>query len=358
MKATLAILPGDGIGPETIKAAIEVLRVIETRFGHSFELKNWPIGANSLRSGQAALPAETLSACLSADAVLLGAVGDPDFDALPRAERPEAGLLELRKALGTYANLRPARVWPGLEHSSSLRPDRLAGTDLLIVRELTGGLYFGEPRGIEQDRTSAINTLRYSRNEIERIAKIGFEAAQRRRRRLTSVDKANVLETSELWRSVVIELSASYPDVTLEHMYVDACAMSLVLEPSRFDVVVTENLFGDILSDEAGAIVGSLGLLPSASLGNGTGLFEPVHGSAPTIAGKDIANPIGTIASTAMLLRHGLGAEEEALAIERAVEQTLADGFRTVDLAHGDTTSVSCSKMTEAITERLVNFDS
>ncbi len=355
MKATLALLPGDGIGPEVIAAATAVLRVIAARFDHSLDLTTWPIGAAALRSGRPALPAETRQACLAADAVLLGAVGDPAFDTAPRAERPEAGLLELRQTLGTYANLRPARLWPGLEHASPLKADRLAGTDLLIVRELTGGLYFGEPRGVDPDRRSAVNTLPYSRTEIERIARVGFEAAQRRRRRLTSVDKANVLETSELWRAVVMELSARYPDVELDHMYVDACAMSLALEPHRFDVIVTENLFGDILSDEAGAIVGSLGLLPSASLGDGPGLFEPVHGSAPTLAGRDLANPIGAIASTAMLLRHGLGAEAEASAVDRAVERALADGCRTADLALEGTAPLSCSRMAEAITTRLTD---
>lgn len=353
MNANLALLPGDGIGPEVLEAAAAVLRAVAERFGHTLEMRTWPIGATALRSGQPALPPATREACLSADAVLLGAVGDPEFDDVPRAQRPEAGLLELRKALQTYANLRPAKVWPGLEGASPLKPERLAGTDLLIVRELTGGLYFGEPRGVSPDRNSAVNTLPYSRVEIERIADVGFKAAQGRRRRLTSVDKANVLETSELWRSIVIERAARYPDVELDHMYVDACAMSLALEPHRFDVVVTQNLFGDILSDEAGAIVGSLGLLPSASLGDGPGLFEPVHGSAPTLAGRNLANPVGAIASAAMLLRHGLGAEAEASAVEQAIEQALADGCRTVDLASDDATALGCAGMAQAIVDRV-----
>jgi len=271
----------------------------------------------------------------------------------PRAERPESALLTLRQTLGLFANLRPARIWPELSSSGPLRPEVIAGTDLFIVRELTGGLYFGEPRGHAPDGASAFNTMRYSVEEVERIAVVAFDAARTRRRRVTSVDKANVLETSELWRRVVTQVAARYPDVELDHMYVDACAMSLTLEPSRFDVIVTENLFGDILSDEAGAIVGSLGLLPSASLGRGAGLFEPVHGTAPAIAGKNLANPIGAIGSGAMLLRYGLGLAEEANAVEAAIGRALADGCRTVDLVPPGTASISCSAMATAIAERV-----
>ena len=251
-----------------------------------------------------------------------------------------------------YANLRPARVWPGLESAGPLKPEVLAGTDMLVVRELTGGLYYGEPRGIAADNSSAHNTMRYSRAEIERIARRAFDAARLRRKRVTSVDKMNVLETSRLWRAVVTEVAVEYPDVALDHMLVDSCAMRIALAPSSFDVIVTENMFGDILSDEAGAIVGSLGLLPSASLGEGTGLFEPVHGSAPDIAGKGIANPIGAIASAAMLLRHALGLEKEAAAIDAAVEQTLRAGLRTADLAHGGATATT-SEMAAAVVAAL-----
>ncbi len=353
MKATLALLPGDGVGPEVIDAAMKVLQAVAGRFGHTFETSSWPIGGAALAAGKAALPPETLEAASSVDAILLGAVGDTRFNDLPRAERPEAALLTLRQTLGLFANLRPARIWPELIDSSPLKADIVAGTDIFIVRELTGGLYFGEPRGHAPDGASAFNTMRYSIAEVERVAEVAFEAALKRGRRVTSVDKANVLETSELWRREVTRVALRYPDVELDHMYVDAAAMSIALEPGRFDVVVTENLFGDILSDEAGAIVGSLGLLPSASLGTGAGLFEPVHGTAPTIAGKDLANPIGAIGSTAMLLRHGLHAAEEADAIEAAVAAALADGCRTIDLVKSGTASIGCSEMAKAIAERV-----
>jgi len=280
--------------------------------------------------------------------VLLGAVGDPAFDHLPSSERPEAGLLALRKGLRVYANLRPARIWPGCEGAGPLRPEVAKGSDLLIVRELTGGLYFGEPRGIDREAGVAFNTMRYSVPEIERIARVAFDAAQRRRRLVTSVDKANVLETSQLWRTVVTRVARDYPEVTLQHMYVDACAMALVTAPSRFDVILTENLFGDILSDEAAVISGSIGLLPSSSIGDGPGLFEPVHGSAPDIAGRNIANPIGAIASAAMLLEHSLGAIEEARAVDAAIDRVLTEGHRTADLAAGGP-QVSCSRMADLV---------
>jgi 3-isopropylmalate dehydrogenase len=333
MHSTILLLPGDGIGPEVIAAASRVLRTVAERFGHRFDFSEASIGAAALERNLPPLPDDTLAAARSADAILLGAVGDPRFDRGPSSERPETALLGIRRALGLYANLRPARVWPGLENAGPLKPDVLAGTDMLVVRELTGGLYYGEPRGIADDEASACNTMRYSRGEIERIAVRAFEAARVRRQRVTSVDKANVLETSRLWRSVVIEAARRYPDVTLDHMYVDACAMKIALAPASFDVILTENLFGDILSDEAGAVVGSLGLLPSASVGDGPGLFEPVHGSAPDIAGRDLANPIGAIASAAMLLRHAFGLDEEARAIERSIGGTLRSGLRTKDLA-------------------------
>ncbi len=362
MRAAVALLPGDGIGPEVVAAAVTVLEAVGRRFGHSFEFTTHPIGGAALRRGSPPLPLATLEACRRADAVLLGAVGDPAFDGEAPARRPEAALLALRRALGVFANLRPARVWPGLEHAGPLRPEVLAGTDLLIVRELTGGLYYGEPRGFSADGNAAVNTLRYTRPEVERIAEVAFAAAERRRRKVTSVDKANVLETSRLWRTVVEEVAARHPEVHLEHQYVDACAMKIALAPASFDVILTENLFGDILSDEAGAVCGALGLLPSASLGPGPGLYEPVHGSAPDLAGRDVANPVGAIGSAALLLRHSLGLEAEADAVERAVGETLAAGWHTADLVVRPATSpapagasrvVSCSAMARAIADRI-----
>ena len=354
MHATIALLPGDGIGPEVIDAAAAVLETIADRHGHALFLTRSPFGAAALRNGDPPLPPETLETCRAADAVLLGAVGDPEFSEGPRERRPETGLLELRKALDVWANLRPARIWPGLEGDCPLRPDRIAGVDLLIVRELIGGIYFGEPRGRNGDGTAAFDTMRYSVREVERIARVAFEAARGRRRLVTSVDKANVLECSRLWREVVTAVAGDYPDVTLEHQLVDSCTMRLVTEPASMDVLVAGNLFGDILSDEAGAVVGSLGLLPSASIGGEGGLFEPVHGSAPDIAGQDRANPIGAIASAAMLLRHALHAETEAAAIETAIGAALADGCRTADLpAAGGVPPISCSEMTQAILDRL-----
>ena len=348
----IVLLPGDGIGPEVTEAAVSVLRVAAARFQIPLEFETQPIGARALRDGLPALPTSTLAACQMADAVLLGAVGDPEFDRAPRDARPETGLLQLRQALGLYANLRPAKVWPGLESSGPFLPDRIASTDMLVVRELGGGLYYGEPRGLDSSGT-AVNTLRYSAGEVERVAEVAFRLARSRGRKVTSVDKANVLETSQLWRSTVERVAARYPDVTLDHLYVDACAMLLVLDPRRFDVVLTENLFGDILSDEAGAIAGSLGLLPSASLGSGPGLYEPVHGSAPTLAGRDVANPIGAIASAALLLRHSLHHEAGASAIESAIGAVLAAGLRTADLAPAGSASLGCAAMAEAIAARI-----
>ena len=355
MHATIALLPGDGIGPEVVDAAADVLETVAARRGHTFTLTRSPFGAAALRAGDPPLPPSTLETGLASDAVLLGAVGDPAFSEGPRERRPETGLLELRKALGVYANLRPARVWPGLEDEGSLRPESLRGLDLLIVRELIGGIYFGEPRGRTDDRREAFDTMRYAAHEIERIAVVAFESARGRRKLVTSVDKANVLESSRLWREVVTEVAAGYPDVKLEHQLVDSCAMRLVSDPGSFDVMLAGNLFGDILSDEAGAVVGSLGLLPSASVGGRGGLFEPVHGSAPDIAGKNIANPVGAIASAAMLLRHALGLGDEADAIERAIGAVLDAGCRTADLAREGESSLSCTEMARAIVERLAS---
>jgi 3-isopropylmalate dehydrogenase len=352
MNASILLLPGDGIGPEVVAAAEGVLRSVAERFNHRFTLTTGIIGGAALKKGLPPLPDATLDAARKADGILLGAVGDPSFDTAPPAERPEAALLRIRRELGLYTNLRPARVWPGLESAGPLKPEILRGTDLLLFRELTGGLYYGEPRGVTADGDSAHNTMRYSRGEIERIARRAFEAARLRRKRVTSVDKANVLEVSRLWRQVVTGVAKDYPDVTLEHMLVDTCAMKITYAPSSFDVVLTENMFGDILSDEAGAVVGSLGLLPSASLGDGAGLFEPVHGSAPDIAGKGIANPIGTIASAAMLLRYALKLDAEATAVEKAIESALSAGLRTADLAAGGA-SVSTTEMTDRIVAAL-----
>ena len=354
MRSSILLLPGDGIGPEVVAAAASILRAVASRFGHQFDLPEAAIGGAALRRGLPPLPDETLAAARESSAILLGAVGDPAFDKGDSSRRPETALLAVRRELQLYANFRPARVWPGLEDSGPLKQSVVAGTDMLVLRELTGGLYYGEPRGIAADGASAHNTMRYSRHEIERIARRGFEAARTRRKHVMSVDKANVLETSRLWRQVVTNLAAEYPDVTVDHMYVDSCAMKIALAPASFDVILTENLFGDILSDEAGAIVGSLGLLPSASLGDGPGLFEPVHGSAPDIAGRNIANPIGAIGSVAMLLRHALALETEARAVEDAIGSVLRRGVRTADLVDRSEQRVGTREMAAEIEAALL----
>ena len=329
---SLAVLPGDGIGPEVTAEALKVLRAAADLFGYRIDTAEYAVGAAGVAESGDSLPERTRSAVTQADAVLLGAVGHPDLAAAEGKRRPEAGLLALRKLLGVYANLRPVTVYPSLLHASPLRPERLAGVDLLIVRELTGGLYYGEPRG--RDRDAAVNTLRYTVPEIERVARVAFRAAAERRGRLTSVDKANVLEVSQLWRETVTRIGETeFAEVAVEHLYVDFAAMRLVTDPARIDVLLTENLFGDILSDEAAVLTGSLGLLPSASLGEGPGLFEPVHGSAPDIAGRGVANPIGAIASASMLLRYGLACPEAAAVVDHAVAAVLAAGARTADLA-------------------------
>ena len=325
----IAVLPGDGIGPEVTAAALAVLRAVAP----DADASEHPFGGAGIDEAGEPLPAATLAACRDADAVLLGAVGGPGYDEAARrgAPRPEAGLLALRRTLGLYANLRPSRLFAGLEDASPLRPERVAGTDVLIVRELTGGVYFGEKA---EGTDAASDLMPYSREEVARVARVAFEAARGRRKRLVSVDKANVLATSRLWRVVVEDIAADYPDVTLTHALVDAMAMHLVTHPSDYDVIVTENLFGDVLSDELSAVVGSLGLAPSASLGapGAPGLFEPIHGSAPDIAGQGVANPIGAILSGAMLLRHAGGRTDEAARIERAVAEVVAHGPRTPDL--------------------------
>lgn len=346
-------MPGDGIGPEVTSAAVRVLNQVASTFGHEFEFIDTLIGGAAIRAGLPALPAETVAAAKGADAILLGAVGHPDFDHLPPDRRPESALLAIRRGVGAFANLRPARAWAGLESTGPLRPDVLRGTDLIVVRELLSGLYYGKPRGIAEDRSSALNTMAYSREEIARIAHVAFKLARTRRRRLLSVDKANVLEVSRLWREVVTEIGREYPDVTLTHEYVDAAAMKLLLAPASFDVIVTENTFGDILSDEAGAVCGSLGLLPSASLGYGAGLFEPVHGSAPDLEGKGVANPIGAILSGAMLLSDGLSLKTEGAAIVTAVEQTIAGGARTVDIAGPGQAALGTAAFTDRVLSSL-----
>ncbi|HEY7838385.1 MAG TPA: 3-isopropylmalate dehydrogenase [Terriglobales bacterium] len=348
----LCLLPGDGIGPEVTDAAMAVLGAAGQRFGFTCRTQTQLIGGAALRAANSPLPDATRAAVTAVQAVLLGAVGAPEFDREPPARKPETGLLGLRKLLGCWANLRPLRRIPGAG-TTPVREEIVAGTDLIVLRELTGGLYFGEPRGFSSNRQEAFNTLRYTVTEIERLARFGFGLARQRRHHLTSVDKANVLEVSQLWREVFNRVALDYPDVTLDHMYVDNCAMQLILRPTFFDVLATANLFGDILSDETGVLAGSLGLLPSASLGGAVGLYEPVHGSAPDLAGKGVANPVGAILSAAMLLRHSFQLEAPAAAIEHAVTAALQAGVRTRDLAAPGTAAVSTAAMTQAIIARL-----
>ena len=348
---TIAVLPGDGIGPEVIAAAEHVLATVGERWGVRFALERFPIGAAAVAAAGDPLPEQTRVAVTRADAVLLGAVGDPSLDQAPRHLKPETGLLGLRALLGVFANLRPVSVHPALAARSPLKPERLRGVNVLIVRELTGGLYYGEPRGREASR--AVNTLVYTTVEVERVARLAFAAARRRRGLVTSVDKANVLEVSQLWRDTVTRVGREYSDVRLEHLYVDTAAMRLVAEPAAFDVILTENMFGDILSDEAAVLAGSLGLLPSASLGAGPGVFEPIHGSAPDIAGRGVANPIGAIASVALLLRHGLGLGAAADAVDRAIGDTLAAGARTRDIAGAGEPVLGTREMGERVAEAV-----
>ncbi|NOT49556.1 MAG: 3-isopropylmalate dehydrogenase [Acidobacteria bacterium] len=349
------VLAGDGIGPEVTREAISVLTEVASAFGFEIETEDHLIGGIAIREKGSPFPEETRNACLESDAVFLGAVGTPEFDHLPPHERPEIGLLALRKALGGFANLRPSKAVPALIDSSPLRREIFEGTDLLIVRELLGGLYFGTPRGFEENRTGGYNTMRYSVEEIERVARVAFESALVRRKKVTSVDKANVLETSQIWRETVSRVAKDYPDVELEHLFVDACAMHLVTGPTQFDVILTENLFGDILSDEAAVLTGSLGMLASATIGSNIGLYEPVHGSAPQIAGKNIANPLGTIASAALLLRYSAKNEAAAAAIEDAIETVLDEGYRTADIATENCRQlVSTEEMGRLVCERAV----
>jgi 3-isopropylmalate dehydrogenase len=349
----IAVLPGDGIGPEIVAEALKVLR----RLKLPVEMQEAPVGGAGYDAAGDPLPEATLRAAREADAILFGAIGGPKYDTLPRDKRPERGLLRLRKELGLFANLRPALVYDELAGASTLRREVVSGLDILIVRELTGDIYFGEPRGIATlagGEREGVNTMRYRESEIRRIARVAFEAARKRSRRVCSVDKANVLETTELWKQVVTEEAKGYPGLELTHMYVDNCAMQLVRNPKQFDVIVTGNLFGDILSDEASMLTGSIGMLPSASMdANGKGLYEPIHGSAPDIAGKGVANPLATILSAAMMLRYSLGRPAEAGRIEAAVRKALAGGLRTADIYTDGLKKVGTAEMGDAVAAAL-----
>ena len=356
MNKNVLVLPGDGIGQEVVAPAIAVMDVAAKQEGCEITVTQGLVGGVAIDECGDPLPAETLELAKAADAVLLGGVGGPKWDDLPMASRPEKGLLGLRQGLGLFANLRPALLSAPLASASSLKPALVADLDILIIRELTGGIYFGEPRGIEtrDNERVGFNTMVYSEHEIERIARSGFELASKRDKRLCSVDKANVLEVSQLWREVVNSIAGDYPDVELSHMYVDNAAMQLVREPKQFDVIVTTNMFGDILSDVAAMLTGSLGMLPSASLSaSGTGLYEPVHGTAPDIAGKDMANPLATILSVGMMFRYSLDLPVAADSIDRAVAQVLAEGYRTADIAVSGDDVVGCRTMGELVIERL-----
>lgn len=364
MQANIILLPGDGIGPEIIQAAAEVLKTVAGRFRHEFNMHTYPIGGYAMDHHGSSLPQETLEACKKADAILLGAVGGPKWDDPTAPDRPEKGLLAIRKGLQLYANLRPLWLHPDLVSSSPIKAEILQGTDLIIVRELTGGIYFGEPRLRKKfnGEEVAIDTMMYSESEIQRVARLAFELARNRKKKVTSIDKANVLECSRLWRQVVSRTAQEYPDIVLEHLLVDAAAMHLITRPASFDVMVTENMFGDILTDEASVLSGSMGNLPSASLGEDKnqlgkprGLYEPIHGSAPDIAGKGIANPIGTILSAAMLLRHSLGLEAEAQAIEQAIHSIIQDGLRTADLARKGEPTLTTLQMQTEICKRIAS---
>ena len=350
----VAVLPGDGVGPEVTAQAVKALKTIEQVIEPAFRLQNGMIGGCAVEATTVPLPAETIAVCNNAEAILLGAVGGPQWDSKRPEVRPEQGLLQLRQRLGLYVNLRPAKVLDSLINMSALKPDLVRGTDLVIVRELMGGIYFGNPRGIfaKNGERMGINTEVYREHEVERIAHRAFQLARTRRRKVTSVDKANVLETSRLWREVVTRIARSYPDVELNHLYVDSCAMRLIDRPTSFDVILTNNMFGDILSDEAAMLTGSIGLLPSASLGEHAALYEPVHGSAPDIAGRNRANPVGAIASVAMMLRYSFRMEAVAEAVETAIEKILKRGVRTPELP-GRKRPVTTSRVGDLIAEEI-----
>lgn len=362
MNARIVVLPGDGIGPEVNHAAIAVLKAMASRVGHQFDIEEHLLGGCAIDTRGTALPEDTLEACKNSDAVLLGAVGGPKWDDPTAKVRPEQGLLGLRKSLGLFANLRPIKPHADLLSSSPIKPELLADVDLLVVRELTGGIYFGKPRErrAHNGEIQAIDTMAYTQSEIRRVARLAFVTARQRHHKVTSVDKANVLENSRLWRQTVTEVASEFPDVQFENLLVDAAAMHLITRPRSFDVMVTANLFGDILTDEASVLTGSMGNLPSASLGEDLnrfkmprGLYEPIHGSAPDIAGKGIANPIGAILSSAMMLRYSLGLQNEAMMIEKAVNLTLAAGYRTADLADQDNKALSTQEISAIIIENL-----
>jgi 3-isopropylmalate dehydrogenase len=362
MELKILVAAGDGIGPEVTAEAVAVLKQVAAEGGHEFTFAEKSIGGVAIVEHGTPLPPDTLKGALASDAVLLGAVGGNEFNSLPPDKRPEAGLLEIRAALGGFANLRPAFAFKELAANSPLRPEIVAGADILFVRELLGGLYFGTPREWNKEKAEAWNTMRYRREEVERVARIGFQLAARRRKKLTSVDKANVLEVSQLWRATVNEVAKEFPTVSVEHQYVDAMAMHLMNQPRNYDVVLTENLFGDILSDESAVITGSLGMLPSATIGGKVNLYEPVHGSAPDIAGKGLANPLGAILTGALILRHSASLEAEAAAIEAAVRKVLEQGFRTPDLARSRaegftvlSTKDMGAKVRETVKSLLVN---
>ncbi len=357
MTKKIAVLPGDGIGPEIIEQAVRVLRAL----GESFELTEAPVGGAAYEAKGHPLPPETLALAQASDAVLFGAVGDWKYDSLERRLRPEQAILGLRQGMKLFANLRPAILYPELANASSLKPEVVAGLDILIIRELTGDIYFGQPRGVRAapdgpfaGEREGFDTMRYAESEIRRIARVGFETARKRRGKLCSVDKANVLETFQFWKDIVTEVHKDYQDVELTHMYVDNAAMQLVRAPKQFDVIVTGNMFGDILSDQAAMLTGSIGMLPSAALNDGgRGLYEPSHGSAPDIAGKDIANPLATILSAAMMLRYSLGMPEQADRIEAAVKKVLAQGLRTADIFEAGTTKIGTTAMGDAVLKAL-----
>lgn len=351
MTKKITLLPGDGIGPEVIKAAVQVMKHVAENFYTQFELAEKPIGGASYEKHKLPLTDETLQVCYDSDAVLLGAVGGYEWEDLPHNLKPEAALLKLRKSLGLFANVRPAKVYSALAGSSSLKKEVLQGTDFVVFRELTGGIYFGEPRGIDSQK--GWNTMIYHKNEVERIAVKAFEAARKRDKILTSVDKANVLEVSQFWRETVMEVAEDYPDVKVNHMYVDNAAMQIVREPKQFDVILTSNLFGDILSDISGQITGSLGMLPSASFGTQYALYEPVHGSAPDIAGQDKANPTAAIASVAMMFEYSFGMTQAADLINAAIEKTLNQGYRTADIASEGDKIVGTSEFTNLVIDNF-----
>ena len=365
MEFKIAILPGDGIGPEVIAEAVKVMNAVGRRFGHDFELRQGRIGGNAIDDFGTPLPDETVELCQDSDAILFGAVGGPKWDDPDAATRPEDGILAIRKSLGLFANLRPVKVYPALINSSPVKPALLEGVDMIILRELTGGLYFAQPKRRWEDESGrmGVDTLHYSEHEIERIVRVAFELAMGRNKRLTSVDKANVLESSRLWRQIADEVHEDYPEVELEHILVDAAAMALIRNPASYDVIVAENMFGDILTDEASVLSGSMGMQPSASLAGLPGvtedaesavsLYEPIHGSAPDIAGQGIANPVGMTLSMAMMLRHSFGLEEEAQAVEQAVEGVLAEGYRTPDISGDGGEVVGTERMGTVLAGRV-----